>query len=81
MRIANYEKKIPLTNEKNKCYEKKKVYYICKKEFNSDDDVDEDDNRKYHKVGGYCLYTRKFKGAAHNICHLRYKTKDYSSIS
>ena len=28
----------------------------------------------YHKVGDHCHYTRKFKGAAHSICNLRYKT-------
>ena len=27
---------IPLTDEENKSYEKQKVYYICKKEFNTD---------------------------------------------
>ena len=38
MKIINYEKKemIPLTDEENKSYEKQKVYYICKKEFNTD---------------------------------------------
>ena len=61
---------IPLTDEENKSYEKQKVCYICIKEFNTDDD----DNKKYHKVRDHCHYTGKFRGAAHNICNLRYKT-------
>ena len=70
-RIINYEKKemIPLTDEENKSYKKQKVCYICKKEFSTDDD-----NKKYHKVRDHCHYTGKFRGAAHNICNLRYKT-------
>ena len=36
--IINYEKKemILLTDEENKSYKKKKVCYICKKEFSTD---------------------------------------------
>ena len=37
-----------------------KLCYICKKEFSTDDD-----NKKHHKVRDHCLYTRKFRGAAH----------------
>ena len=70
-RIINYEKKemIPLTDEENKSYKKQKVCYICKKEFSTDDD-----DKKYHKVKDYCHYTEKFRGAAHSIGNLRYKT-------
>ena len=28
---------IPLTDDENKSYEKQKVYYICKKEFSTDE--------------------------------------------
>ena len=69
MKIIDYEKKmIPLTNGENKSYEKQKVCYICKKGFSTDND------KKYHKVRDHCHYTGKFRGAAHNICNLRYKT-------
>ena len=43
--------------------------YICKKIFSADDD-----NRKCHKVRDHCHYTGKYRGAAHDICNLRYKT-------
>ena len=29
---------------------------------------------KYRKVKYHCHYTGKYRGAAHNICNLRYKT-------
>ena len=66
---------IPLADEENKSYEKQKVCYIYKKEFNTDDNDydDDDDNKKYHKVRDHFHYTGKFKGAAHNICNLRNK--------
>ena len=31
-------------------------------------------NKKYHKVRDHCHYTRKYRGAAHDICNLRCKT-------
>ena len=39
MKIINYKEKemIPLTDEENKSYEKKKVCYICKREFSTDE--------------------------------------------
>ena len=60
---------IPLTDKENKSYKKQKVCYICKKRFSNDDD-----NKKYYKVRDHCHYTGKYRGAAHSICHLRYKT-------
>ena len=61
---------ISLTNEPKKIHREKRVYYICKKGFSADDD----DNKKYHKVRDHCHYTGKYRGAASNICNLRYKT-------
>ena len=45
---------------------KQKICYICKKEFNNND-------KKQQKVKDHCHYTGKYRGAAHNICNLRYK--------
>ena len=75
MEIINYEKKdmIPLTSEEKKFYEKQKVCYICKKEFCTD----QNDKSKFkilRKVKDHCHYTGKFRGAAHNICNLKYNT-------
>ena len=67
-KIVNYEKKkmMPLTTEEKICYNKQKICYICKKEFNNND-------KKQQKVKDHCHYTGKYRGAAHNICNLRYK--------
>ena len=67
-RIINHEKKkiIPLTKEEKVNYNDQKACYICKKEFDTID-------KKHHKVRDHCHYTGKYRGAAHNICNLRYK--------
>ena len=64
-KIINYEKKkmIPLTIKEEIDYNKQKICYICKKEF----------DKKNYKVRHHCHYTGKYRGAAHNICNLRYK--------
>ena len=69
-KIINYEKKemIPLAKKKEKKHNKQKVCYICKNGFSTDDS-----NKKYHKVRDHCHYTGKYRGAAHDICNLRYK--------
>ena len=61
----------PLTDEMKKIslMKSKKVCYICKKEFSTDDG-----DKTYHKVRDYCHYTGKFRGAAYDVCNLRYKT-------
>ena len=67
------------------CMERFKVCYVCKKEFSDDDagdddddddddDGDDDDNKKFQKERDHCHYTGKYRGAAHNICNLTYKT-------
>ena len=60
---------LPLTDKENKSCKKQNVCYICKKGFSADDD-----NKKYHKVRDHCHYTGKYRGAAHSVCNLRYKT-------
>ena len=64
--MINFKKKemIPLTNKEIKSYEKQKVCHICKKSFVM---------KKNLKNSDHCHYTRKFRGAAHSECNLRYK--------
>ena len=68
IKIINYEKKkmISLTTKEKIFHNKQKACYICKKEFNIND-------KKNYKVRDHCHYTGKYRGAAHNICNLRYK--------
>ena len=71
-KIINFEKKeiISLTEEEDKVHNtKQKVCHICKKGFSTDDS-----NKEYFKVRDHCHYTGKYRGAAHIICNLRYKT-------
>ena len=35
---------------------------------------DDDDNKKHQKVRDHCHYAERFRGTAHSICNLRYKT-------
>ena len=69
-KIINYEKKdmISLTKKEEKHHNEQEVCYICKKEFNTDDS-----DKKHHKVKDHCHNTGKYRGAAHNICNLRYR--------
>ena len=61
---------MPLAKNEEKMHNRqKKKSYICKKRFSTDDN-----NKKYHKVRDHCHYTGKYRGAAHDICNLRYKT-------
>ena len=66
---------MPLTKEEKDYHNMQKVYHICKKEFSTDYN-----NKKYHKVKDHCHYTGKYRGAAHNICNLRYKISKEVSV-
>ena len=67
-KIINCEKKkmMPLTMEEKIHYNEQEICYICKKEFDKN-------NKKHYKVRDHCHYTRKYRGAARDICNLRYK--------
>ena len=66
---------IPLTEKEEENYINQKVCYICKKEFNNNDMADSSslERTKNYKVRDHCHYTGKYRGAAHNICNLKYK--------
>ena len=76
-RIINHEKKriIPLTKEEKINCNDQKVCYICKKEFDKNNTTKSSslERKKHYKVRDHCHYTGKYRGAAHNICNLRYK--------
>ena len=42
--------------------------HICKRKFNTDYN-----NKKCHKVKDHCNCSGKYRGAAHDVCNLRYK--------
>ena len=67
-KIINYEKKKmkPLTTKEEIHHNKQKICCICQKKF----DIKV---KKHHKVRDHYHYTGKYRGAAHNICNLRYK--------
>ena len=75
-RMINDEKKkiIPFTKEEKINYNDQKVCYICKKEFDTIDTTNSSslERKKHHKVRDHCRYVGKYRGAAHNICNLRY---------
>ena len=60
---------IPLTKKEEKRHNKQKVCHICKKRYSTDDS-----DKKHNKVKDHCHYTGKYRGSAHYICNLRYKT-------
>ena len=56
-----------------------KKCYICQIEFC----YDKNEKKKfklYKKVRDHCHYARKFRGAAHSICNLRYKVPQEISV-
>ena len=60
------KKMISLTTKEKIYHNKQKICYVCKTEFN-------DNDKKNYKVRNHCHFTGKYRGAAHNICNLRYK--------
>ena len=76
-RIINYGKKkiIPLTKEEKINYNDQKVCYICKKEVDTIDTagLSSSERKMNYKVRDHCHYAGKYRGAAQNICNLRYK--------
>ena len=72
MKIINYEEQemIPLTNKKINLMKTKRFVTYAKKNLVLKKN-DKNAFKLYHKVRVHCLYTGKFRGAAHSICNLR----------
>ena len=62
----------PLKDKKVTLYDSQKVCHICKEKFRYDRN-NKSEYALYHKVRDHYHYTGKFRGAAYNICNLRYK--------
>ena len=74
MKIVNYEMKemIPLTRGKKEYHENQNKCFICDKRFCYD--KKSKNYKNYEKVHDHCHYTGNYRGAAHSICNLQYKT-------
>ena len=57
-----------LTKEQQESYENAKICYICKEKFENKYVKD----KKYRKVRDHSHYAGEYKGAAPNICNLKY---------
>ena len=62
------KKKKLLTKEQQEIYENAKIYYICREKFEDKHVKD----KNYCKVRDHFHYTCEYRGAAHNICNLKY---------
>ena len=60
-----------LTDNEKVLYANEKQCYICEKEFCTD--KKSKDYKNKCKVRDYCHFTGNYRGAAHNICNLKYK--------
>ena len=57
-----------LTKQWQESYENSKICYICKEKIKNKYVKD----KKYCKDRDHCHYPRKYRGAAHKICNLKY---------
>ena len=60
----------PLTNRQWKRYKRASKCHICFKPFNSKDP----------KVRDHCHYTCQYRGPAHSLCNLKYRTPSYIPV-
>ena len=67
-----YPKKIIYRKEDKENFEKSTLCYVCKGNF--------DETKSKHKVRDHCHLTRKYRGAAHNVCNLKRRTRDFIPV-
>ena len=64
--IMNAVIPIDLSSQEEKYYQSTSVCHICRDEL-------KDNHKKGHKVRDHCHFTGKFRGAAHNVCNLKFR--------
>ena len=67
-----------LTEEEKRQFKEATNCWICRGEF--EDKVDKDGNIINGKVQDHCHYTGRYRGAAHNLCNLRYSIPKNISV-
>ena len=69
--IANIPpKKMIITDKEREQYKKETRCWICKGEFDDDD----------KKVRDHCHFTGRYRGAAHNLCNLKYRKPNFTPV-
>ena len=65
------EKKMIFKIEEQTQYEKETKYWICNGKFDDD---------KNYKVRDHCHFTGRYRGAAHNLCNLKYRKPNFTPV-
>ena len=68
-KITSIPKKMIFGKKEKERFNKETKYWICKGEF--DDDV---------KVRDHCHFTGRYRGAAHNLCNLKYRKPNFTPV-
>ena len=65
------EKKMIFKIQEQKQYEKETKGWICNEKFDDD---------KNYKVRDHCHFTGRYRGAAHNLCNLKYRKPNFTPL-
>ena len=65
------EKKMIFNIQEQKQYEKETECWLCNEKFDDD---------KNNKVRDHCHFTGKYRGAAHNLCNLKYRKPNFTPV-
>ena len=72
--IANIPpKKMIIKDKEREQYKKETRCWICKGEFDNDD-------KNNKKVRDHCHFTGRYRGAAHNLCNLKYRKPNFTPV-
>jgi hypothetical protein len=77
LKIIENKKEMVISNKEEIMFQKAKSCHICNEKFcQADLELDENGKNKGkgYKVRDHCHFTGKYRGAAHNICNLNYRT-------